>query len=79
MTTFIVVGMVFGAFLAGTIAGLCAGKHVKSQKTVGTLVVDMVDPYDPSLYLTMESYDDLYELIDKHVETAVFDINVRRD
>lgn len=79
MTTVFVVAGVFGAFLAGTIVGLYAGKHVKSQKTVGTLVVDMVDPYDPSLYLTMESYDDLYELIDKNIETAMFDINVRRD
>lgn len=78
MTT-VFVGVVLAAFLFGTIVGLCASKHTKTQKTVGTLVVDMVDPYDPSLYLTMESYDDLYELIDKHVETAVFDINVRKD
>lgn len=78
MTT-VFVGVVLAAFLFGTIVGLYAGKRAKTQKTVGTLTVDMVDPYDPGLYLVMESYDDLYELIDKHIAVASFDINVRKD
>lgn len=71
-----VVGIV--AFLFGIATTIIAksGEKKPNESTIGSLVVDMSEPYDPALYLSIESDAVIYEVVKKNRKTVTLKVDI---
>lgn len=64
------------AFLFGVVTAIIATPKPKKKETIGSLVVDMTEPYDPGLYLQIETDDVIYDIVKNNSKTVTLDVNI---
>lgn len=69
--------VLIGAFFVGVMTTIIAksGKK-KADEPVGSLVVDMTEPYDPGLYLSIESDDVIYNIVKNNRKTITLKVDI---
>lgn len=76
-TTTVIVIVGIAAFLFGILTTLIAkAGEKKPNAPIGSLVVDMSEPYDPALYLSIESDDVIYEVVKKNRKTVTLKVDI---
>lgn len=76
-TTTIIVIVGIAAFIFGVLTTLIAkASEKKPNEPIGSIVVDMSEPYDPGLYLSIESDDVIYEIVRKNLKIVTLKVNI---
>lgn len=68
-------GLAIVAFLFGVVTALLAKPRKKHNgESIGSLVIDMSEPYDPGLYLSIESDDVIYDVVKNDAKTVTLNV-----
>jgi len=64
------------SFLFGIATAMIATPKKKTDEPIGSLVVDMTEPYDPGLYLSVESDDVIYKVVKNNAKTVTLTVSI---